>query len=107
MSHPRLPEISQISVLPHHQADSQYCKILQISKISREWEHRDLEWKQDRELCKWKNFLIGQCRQVSPKPDADWKMSVAMKMKSIQDAKHGQFKVLNTNQQNSFSARRN
>ena len=27
MSHPRLPEISQISGLPHHQADSQHCKI--------------------------------------------------------------------------------
>ena len=35
---------------------------LQISKISREWEHRDLEWKQDRELCKWKKL-------------SDWSMS--------------------------------
>ena len=52
-----------------------------------------------------KTFWLVLCRQVSPKPDAGWKMSVAMKF--IQDAKHGQFKVLNTNQQNSFSARRN
>ena len=33
MSHPRLPEISQISGLPHHQADSQHCKICKFQKF--------------------------------------------------------------------------
>ena len=82
MSHPRLPEISQISGLPHQPADSQHCK---ISKISREWEHRDLEWKQSVNYVNEKTFWLVPCRQVSLKPDAGWKMSVAMKF--IQDAK--------------------
>ena len=58
MSHPRLPEISQISGLPHHPADSQHCKICQISKISREWEHRDLEWKQSVNYVNEKTFWL-------------------------------------------------
>ena len=83
MSHPRLPEISQISGLPHHsELTVNIAQICKISKISTEWEHRDLEIVN---YVNEKNFLIGQCRQVSPKPDADWKMSVVA-MKFIQDA---------------------
>ena len=85
MSHPRLPEISQISVLPHHQADSQHCKICKFQKFL---ESENIVISSENKIVNYvneKNFLIGQCRQVSPKLDADWKMSVAMKF--IQDAK--------------------
>ena len=87
MSHPRLPEISQISGLPHR---SQHCKICRFQKFL---ESENIVISSENKIVNYvneKNFLIGQCRQVSPKLDADWKMSVAMKF--IQDAKLGQSK---------------
>ena len=79
MSHPRLPEISQISGLPHHHhpADSQHCKICKFPKFL---ESVNIVISSENKIVNYvneKNFLIGQCRHVSPKPDAGWMVDVS------------------------------